>query len=299
MRTGIMMTAMVAAMVLSGLTPEAQARPRPGDRLTLTGYRVMVEPEIVEDFQGRLITKALHWKLRAVYNTRRGHEVLVRPKPGRRDGMAVRDRAVRVDRPWERADYPRESRLFAKYRKAKRRFEGLSKSPDITLLGEQPAQVVVETPQVVVETPPPVHHHPPVDPPVHHPPVHHPPVQAGPTCDQVLLEMGHHPTHLDECRGAEPNCAVTLLRKKHHPNHLDNCKGVEPHCAVQVLEAGHHPNHLDECTPDLSQGCVAALLAAGHHPNHLDKCSRVDDVCAETLLRQGRHPTHLDHCRRR
>jgi hypothetical protein len=144
------------------------------------------------------------------------------------------DARVIVERPWEHEDYTRESETFASLDKAVRRFDGLRKSSDLTLVGQPelpPAPVIVIAPP-----PEPVYVPEPVLVPV--------PMR---TCEQVLLDQGHHPMHLDNCKGAELMCATALLEAGHHPMHLDECQGVDPTCAVALLQAGHHPQQLDEC----------------------------------------------------
>lgn len=290
-RRQLLLLLSLGVSVLLLVAPQASARRGPA--VSLVGYRVIVEPEIAEAPGGTLTTRALVWKLRAVYTDDTGRTILVSPKRVRGKRTPPREATVVVDRPFSPEDYSRHSADFVHLDQAWRHFEKASRSSDITLLdlpvvaghaapprGLPPARPL--PPVVVVEPPA--------------PPAA--PAPKAPTCEQVLLDKGHHPSHLKRCQGVVTSCATALLTKGHHPQHLDRCKAVEPACAGSLLRAGHHPMHLDECTIDLSPGCAERLLANGHHPQHLDSCSRVDDACAQALLDGGRHPMHLDECRR-
>jgi hypothetical protein len=291
----------IAALVpaLAFAAPAESKRPmKPAQRgplMKMIGYKILVEPNIVEQAPGQLATYSLTWKLRAVWRGPKGREVLVQDR-----GPQARDTDIRVDRPWEWTDVPRESRLFHKRKKAIRRFQGLRNSPDITLIGEDGGPAVAPPeplpPPAQPTLGPPPHGHP--NPPPRPLPEPEPAAPAPPDCRQILLAKGHHAMHLDKCKGVDPYCAAALLEAGHHPMHLDNCRAVESTCAEAVLRKGHSPMHLDKCTPDLRPGCVGALLEAGHSPMHLDKCSGVDDACAVALLKAGQHPMHLDKCRR-
>ncbi|MGM0574374.1 MAG: hypothetical protein ACQEXJ_01390 [Myxococcota bacterium] len=286
----------VVAVVAGGLLAsgaDASAKPAPVPGMHLLGYRVIVEPEIVEGRHGRLKTEALVWRLRSVYARRDGRQILVRPAPPRGRMASLRDRKVHVDRRWERGDFARQSRLFRSRRKAVRRFAGLRRSPDITLLGE-PLWPSVDVPKAPPHGHPHPHPRPEPRPPVPEP---RPEPEPEPTCQAVLLEKGHHPMHLDSCEGVDDRCAVALLRGGHHPQHLDSCEGVDAFCAERVLAHDHHPQQLDECKPGLPPRCVETLLARGHHPMHLDECAGVSEACAVEVLEQGHHPMHLDNCR--
>ena len=94
-----------------------------------------------------------------------------------------------------------------------------------------------------------------------------------------------------------PSCQEVLIAMKHHPSHLARCKGVERDCAVTLLRAKHHPSHLAQCKPGLAPQCVQTLVAMGHHPSHLVQCRGVDDSCAVALLQAKHHPSHLRQCR--
>lgn len=268
---------LVASLALPG---SAEARRKGGGDATLIGYRVVVEPDIVEGRGGSLQTRALLWKLRAIYKVRGGTIYYVRPSaPPRAGRVDLGDSEVRVDRPWHPRDRLRESPLFERFEDARIRFEGLRRSPDITL---------VEAPAPGPEGPPP------------------PPRKdkdkdkdrkPPPDCASTLIDKGHSSSFLDKCRGVHQGCAVALLERGHHPMHLDECRWVEGRCARALLAAGHSPTHLDKCTVDLPAACTKALLRAGHHPMHLDNCAGVRERCADKLLSSGRHPSNLRDCR--
>jgi len=265
--------------------------------MQFVGYRIVVEPEITEPVRGRLVTRALLWKFRAVFeNSRTGDRVQVLTNL-----RGAADSRVLVRRPFESSDYRRRSRLFKSERKALRRYSGLRNSQDITLLSP-----------------------PPVNPPVAQPaPQPLPPPPPPPTCREVLLKKGHNAMHLKKCKGADRACAVallraghspihldrcrkpdltlacvrTMMRKKISPIHLDRCQRVDPHCAVSLLESGNSQIHLDKCrTPGLSRRCVTALFRHKHSAIHVNKCKGVDGRCAELLLAK-QSPIHLQNCR--
>ncbi len=120
---------------------------------------------------------------------------------------------------------------------------------------------------------------------------------APPNCQSVLLERGHHPSHLRQCQGVEPICAVAVLRAGHHPAHLVHClQGLELSCVQTALHKGYHPTHLRHCQ-DVERDCAVELLERGHHPTHLSSCQATNPTCALAVLRAGHHPTHLQRCR--
>ncbi len=41
---------------------------------------------------------------------------------------------------------------------------------------------------------------------------------------EALLAAGHHPAHLDHCRGVQARWAVALIRSGDHPATLGNCR---------------------------------------------------------------------------
>ncbi len=260
--------------------PGAIVKPPPAP-MQHVGYRILAEPDVVES-PGRLETRAIRWSLRSVWADARGREILVRPMLQGKRAKQARDSEVVVNRPWRPGDEARQSVIFRDVDRALQRYRKLRDTGDIGALPlSADDDVVVAPPPVPVPPPPP-------------PP---PPPKPVKTCDSVLIDKGHHPTHLDKCRGVNQRCAVALLEKGHHPTHLDQCVRVEPWCAEELLARGHHPTHLSHCTADLTPGCAATLLDKGHHPTHLDKCRRVDEQCAIRLLEKGFHPTHLDQCR--
>lgn len=242
------------AMILIGGGGEATARP--GDRaLERVGYRVLAVPEIVEHHDGRLITEALTWQLRAVYQDDRGRLSLARAVSPR--GREVRDQRVRLRRPAQIGDRVRQGVIHRRWGTAREEFDrwraqpsarGFEDAGDLEFFREPPEG----------------------DPPPHRVP----PVQDPPSCEQALLKAGHHPNLLSLCRGAEPRCASALLAKGHHPNHLNACRGDLPsRCTSALLRAGHHPNLLSQCR-GVDGLCAKTLLAQGHHPNHLASCRR-------------------------
>lgn len=291
----------LALVVVISPTPQAQAKRMPAPVMQFVGYQIQVEPEVTEPVRGRLVTRALVWKFRSIFENRRTKQ-RVAVITNLRD---AHDSRVRVKRPWEPSDAPRMSRIFRKERKALRRFAGLRNSPDITLLKD--------------------HHIRPPNHPQPQPQPQLPPPPPAPTCKEVLLKKGHSAIHLNKCRGTDQFCAVELLRAGHSPIHLDKCRtknltpgcvsalfdakhspihlrkcqGVQRHCAVSLLNARHSPIHLDKCqTPHLSPRCVTALFAKGHSPIHVSKCGGVDGSCAQVLLRRGQSPIHLQKCRK-
>lgn len=288
--------------------------------LRLDGFRVYVEPEIVQRAPGRLWTRSLTWKVRAVFVDPDGYEVLARVHLG-----PGSDSQILVNRRWEATDFARQSRLFRKRRKALRRYDGLRRSPDITLLKDHPdvpaAQVNVgaseggatasaggagatvsagsggATVHVVVTGPGPGFPPPPGPSPASEPPAAAAP-PLPPDCRKLVIDKGFAPMHMKECEGADPWCAEALLNAGHNPIHLSECRGVQTECAVKLLEKGHSPIHLSECKPGIAVGCALALLDAGHSPIHLDECMGVDEQCAIMLLQAGKNPIQLDECKR-
>lgn len=272
-----------ALAALTLLTGAAPAEPEP--RFELLGYRIVVEPEIVVSGKGALATRALHWRLRMVYRSGAGGpELLVRVS----GPAAPRDGTVRVQRATEAGDVPRTSALFVDRKLVLRRFAGLRQSPDITLIAAAGGAGVDRLPPSAppVETTKPKHE-----------PKPKPKPEPAKTCRELLVDQGHHASHLDKCRGVDAACAAALLKRGHHPTHLDKCRGVQPRCAVTLLGQGHHPAQLSKCTIDLRPRCAKALLQAGHHPALLQHCSGVDDACAVALLERGDHPSKLRECR--
>ncbi len=92
------------------------------------------------------------------------------------------------------------------------------------------------------------------------------------TCQEVLIAKGHNAVHLRHCKGAEPRCAVHVLEAGHHPFHIDNCKrGLAPKCVQALLAKGHSPTHLRNCRK-VDDSCAVALLERGDHPMKLSNC---------------------------
>jgi len=263
--------------------------------LQFVGYRIVVEPQIVEARRPKkaLITQSIAWRLRAVYADADGNELLVRPLTGRKH---TKDYVVRLNRPWLPTDIARQSPDYADLRQARRRFKSFKKATDLNLLDVQIGVVLQPTlaaPSVVVSASAGGAHvaiggHTVV-------------VGAHGVAPQTVVihhDVDHGHPHPPAHAPAVPSCRDALLAQGHHPHHLDECNGTEPHCAAALLAAGHHPQQLDHCERHLSAACTTTLLARGHHPQLLDNCEGVDESCAVTLLEHGQHPNLLDNCKR-
>ncbi|MEZ4249278.1 MAG: hypothetical protein R3B99_13705 [Polyangiales bacterium] len=45
----------------------------------------------------------------------------------------------------------------------------------------------------------------------------------------------------------QPDCAVTLMEVGQHPSYLNQCRGVQAECSVALLRSGQHPSYLSQC----------------------------------------------------
>ncbi|MDP6945108.1 MAG: hypothetical protein QF464_13245, partial [Myxococcota bacterium] len=120
--------ALVTLLPLTSSSGDALAAgPRAG--LQHVGYRILVEPEVVESQRARpgLVTQNLTWKLRSVYADAYGEELLVRPII-KRGGVHATDYTVKLNRAWVPTDIARQSRDFRKLATARKRFRALRTS---------------------------------------------------------------------------------------------------------------------------------------------------------------------------
>jgi hypothetical protein len=236
----------ILACVLAVLAVPAIAA-TPGPAATFVGYRVMVEPEVVEGGPGRLNVRSLMWRLRAEYIRPDGRRIFSRPWTPPHLVRAIRDTQVIVNRSWRPRDAMRMSPLFRSIERALKRFRTLRLSSDLNRLSAQPAPRVKVVP--VKTTKPKL-----------------------PTCDRILLAKGHHPSHLAKCKGVPRFCAVALLKGGYHPLHLKQCvPGLNPMCIDELLKQGHAPRHVKKCK-SVKGLCARALLRKGGFPKQLKQC---------------------------
>lgn len=319
----------LASLAMISAQPQGAAAQPPaaasvGQGLQLAGYQVLAEPDVVERPNGALVTRSLRWMVRSVYRDGRGASVHARVVDDGKKRAPIADSTVAVNRPWEPDDVPRASHLFVDRQRALRRFAGVSKSPDITLLPATAALPVASSPSVApaaaaapapdptgrpaagpdgkrplawlraVPSEPATSSFGPVA--SAQPPT---PTPAKGSCEEALIKQGHHASQLAQCRGVDVRCARALIGAGHHPSQLQACRAVEPVCAETVLKKGHHPSQLVGCkATNLDSACVQELIGRGHHPSQVKACGGVDRACAVALLQRGNHPSHLKACRR-
>lgn len=293
-------------------TSDASARPRVRpDQVwerepELVGYRVSVEPLLRYYKCGRgercpggdlVATDVVVWKIRTVLRGPGGEEIEGRFNEVNRDAY-VRDREVQANRWWRSSDVPAMTRILRDPEVALRAFLQWSRSDDPrvldTRLEDRPGR-----PDPIGPGGP---GRPPHRPDAYNPGHPHDRPQGYDdgygACERALLDKGHRPNQLENCRGVDERCALALIERGHNPSQLQHCRSVETSCALALIERGHNPSQLQNCRPDLSPGCVRELLARGHNPSQLEHCARVDDRCAIDVLTRGHNPSQLSGCRR-
>ncbi len=172
----------------------------------IVGYRVFVEPEILDTGRG-LKTHGLTWSLRALVEVG-GTEIRVRPA-----SVEHADVRILIDRAWTPGDEARGSELFVDLAQARRHFQAVHETTDPTLLAFPTWPRVAPAPERSARAPEPRPRPKPAD-----------PIDKQRTCREVLLDLGHHPQHLPRCKGVDDRCAEKLLEAGHHPQHLDRCR---------------------------------------------------------------------------
>lgn len=297
LKTALTAITTLAALTTPALASPVNAVPSHAGKLTHTGYKILIEPEVVQAkrTQRQLTTKRITWKLRAVYVDGRGGELLVRPTTKRRP---IKDVTMTLNRAWRPSDTTVSTRTIKKLKIARKRFSKLvsqarrnPQRPRLSQLLRVKVPKATKRPKTSKGKKRPM-----------------PTLVVGPAFPgpKVVIRPKAQPKPerfesvgiLAERAATPPmrSCEEALLDEGHHPMHLERCAKVEPVCAVTLLESGYHPHHLDACAPALSQACTTTLLAHGHHPHHLDACEGVNEACAIDLLERGQHPNMLDYC---
>lgn len=250
---------------------------------TPAGYAILAEADVTEKAKGVLHTRAIFWRLRAVYKTSNGQRVFAHPRIPPTWVAGTRDTEVVVDRAWKRRDVGGESKRFQSMQEAIRKFRALRMTGDISRMPRGRLIVSPLPPKPIRPGPArPMHHHHPATATAPPPRPHVGPMFPGPGLSEPPL----------------PSCKETLIDKGHAAMHLSKCKGVPRKCAVTLLENGHSPIHLGQCHKRQNQGCVLALLRNGHRPIHLNQCAGIrNTTCAVKLLKRGDSPIHLGRCK--
>lgn len=300
-RTAI--TAMTAITTLAALTSTALAAgdtfaPKHAGKMTHTGYRILIEPEVVQAAKKhrQLTTKSITWKLRAVYTDGRGNELLVRPATKRRP---IKDVTFKLNRAWRPSDVKVQTRTMSKLKSARKRFTKLVSQARKDMRARTLAQLIRIKKPAAKKRPAKKKG-------TNKRPI--PKLVVGPAIPgpEFVIRPKAHPKperfeHIgfiaeNAAPSALRSCQEALLDEGHHPMYLERCANTEPICAVTLLEAGYHPHHLSNCAPQLSQRCTTTLLAHGHHPQQLKACEGVNEPCAIDLLERGQHPQMLAYC---
>ena len=297
LKTAITAIATLAALTTPALASPGNFAPKHAGQLKHTGYRILIEPEVIQAARKhrQLTTKSITWKLRAVYVDARGNELLVRPKAKRR---GFKDVTMTLNRAWRPSDINVSTRTIKKLKIARKRFTRLVHQARTDLRKRTLSELIrVKIPKTKKRPNKKNAKKRPAPKLVVGPALGGPKVVIRPKT-QPKPERFEHIGFIAEKASTPPlrSCQEALLDEGHHPMYLDRCANTEPVCAVTLLESGYHPQHLAACAPKLSQRCTTALLGNGHHPQQLKACKGVNEACAVDLLERGQSPSMLGYC---